>query len=323
MKKQEVLQVKKLNKFFGHFQAVKDLNLNIKKGEIFALLGHNGAGKSTLIKMILGLVYPSGGEIIVEGLRQDGHNLAIKNKIGYLPERMNFYDNLTAWETIVFYAKLKGLPLIRCEEALEQVGLTEFKHQRVGSFSKGMQQRLGLAQATIHNPELLILDEPMTGLDPIGILELKNLIRQWNVEGTTILFSTHNLADAEELGETIGIMNKGEMIAVGSLEELQRRLKLKTKLTVDLGSNYPQLWQRLAAKGIGPLEMEENYLTLYCSKGKKAKLLKILIDEGITISDFYVEEPGLDQIYRSLVEEANNKTEGLGDCIEEGKVLGA
>lgn len=323
MKKDNILQVKKLNKFYGDFQAVKDLDLSIKKGEIFALLGHNGAGKSTLIKMILGLVNPSGGEINVDGIKQDGHNLEIKYKIGYLPERMNFYDNLTAWETIVFYAKLKGLSLSRCEEVLSQVGLSEFKHRRVGSFSKGMQQRLGLAQATIHNPELLILDEPMTGLDPIGILELKNLIRQWNEQGTTVLFSTHNLADAEELGETIGIMNKGEMIAVGSLAQLQGRLRLKTKITIQLASSYPHLWQRLAAKGIGPLEMEQNRLTLYCSKEKKAQLLTTIINEGITVSDFFVDEPGLAQVYRSLVEKANNNMVEMPVSIEKEDVVGA
>ncbi|MEM5817313.1 MAG: ABC transporter ATP-binding protein, partial [Desulfitobacterium hafniense] len=143
------LEVKNAQKFYGQFQAVKDIDLTIEKGEIYALLGHNGAGKSTLIKIILGLVKPSAGIVKIKGLSYDAKNKEIKKRIGYLPERMNFYDNLTAWETLSFYAKLKGVSKERCEEVLEQVGLSDALHRRVGTFSKGMQQRLGLAQAII------------------------------------------------------------------------------------------------------------------------------------------------------------------------------
>lgn len=321
MKKNHILKVEGLNKFFGNFQAVKDLDLKLVEGEIFALLGHNGAGKSTLIKMILGLVNPTKGKISVGGIEQDGRNREIKYKIGYLPERMYFYDNLTAWETIVFYAKLKNLPLSRCKEVLEQVGLTDFKNRRVGAFSKGMQQRLGLAQAIIHKPELLILDEPTTGLDPIGIIELKEMIRKWNNEGATVLFSTHNLADAEELAGNIGIINKAEMIAVGTQQELEKQLKLETKMTIQLASSYPQLWQLLAAKGIGPLEVKANSLVLTCPREDKAKILKPLIEAGITISDIIIEEPSLDEIYRILVERANKKENEKTSKVEDVPVI--
>ncbi|MFA5535695.1 MAG: ABC transporter ATP-binding protein [Bacillota bacterium] len=309
MNKKYILEIEGLNKFFGSFQAVKDLNLKLEEGDIFALLGHNGAGKSTLIKMLLGLVNPSGGKVTIGGIQQDGRNRAIKYKIGYLPERMYFYDNLTAWETIVFYAKLKNLSLARCEEVLKQVGLTEFKGRRVGAFSKGMQQRLGLAQAIIHKPELLILDEPTTGLDPIGIIELKKMIRQWNDSGVTILFSTHNLADAEELADNIGIINKAEMIAIGTQQQLEEQLSLKTKMTIKLACSYPQLWQLLMAKGIGPLEVRMDSILLTCHREEKAKVLKPLMEAGITISDIIIEEPSLDEIYRVLVEKANIKNQ--------------
>ncbi|MEW6622176.1 MAG: ABC transporter ATP-binding protein [Bacillota bacterium] len=305
MKKAYVLEINQLQKRYGKFQAVKDITLKIERGEIFALLGHNGAGKSTLMKMILGLATPSSGNIIIEGLTHQEKNREVKRKIGYLPERMNFYDNLTAWETITFYAKLKGLPLERCSFVLEQVGLTEARHRRVGTFSKGMQQRLGLAQAIIHKPDLLVLDEPTTGLDPKGILELKGMIRQWNQGGATIFFSSHNLGDVEELAHRVAVMNEGEIIAQGTLEELKKALQLQARLTVYLGTVHPNLWQRLAMKGIGPFEVKEDSISTYCPAAKKAKVLEAIMAEGVKIIDFKVEEPGLDLIYQKLIEKVD------------------
>lgn len=300
-----ILEVKKAQKLYGKFQAVKDVDLKIEKGKIYAILGHNGAGKSTLIKMILGLVKPSAGNIEIEGLSYEDKNREIKKKIGYLPERMNFYDNLTAWETIIFYAKLKGVSQKRCDEVLEQVGLSEVKHRRVGAFSKGMQQRLGLAQAIIHKPNLLVLDEPTTGLDPIGILELKEMIKNWNQEGTTILFSSHNLYDVEEVAQLIGIMHQGELVAQGSLQKLQEQLSLPTKLKIRLANSPTDLSQRLTRKKIANFKLEGNTLIVYCSGDRKINVFEVLIKEGINILNFSLEEPSLSIIYQHIMEEIN------------------
>lgn len=297
------LEVKYAQKFYGPFQAVKDINLTVEKGEIYALLGHNGAGKSTLIKMILGLVKASAGMIEIEGLNYDAKNKEIKKRVGYLPERMNFYDNLTAWETISFYAKLKGITRKRCEEVLEQVGLREAEHRRVGTFSKGMQQRLGLAQAIIHKPDLLVLDEPTTGLDPIGILELKAMIRNWNKEGTTILFSSHNLNDVEELAQRIGIMNRGEMIAQGSLAELQDRLGLPTKIKIDLAVIPVDLEEILVGKRIKTFQLEEKTVSIDCPKDKKTQVITAVMDGMLKVLDLRLEEPGLNSIYQNIMAE--------------------
>lgn len=302
MEAMNTLEVKQAQKFYGQFQAVKDIDLTIAKGEIYALLGHNGAGKSTLIKMILGLVKPSAGTIVIEGLNYDAKNKEIKKKVGYLPERMNFYDNLTAWETIGFYAKLKGIMKKRCEEVLEQVGLKEAGHRRVGAFSKGMQQRLGLAQAIIHKPDLLVLDEPTTGLDPIGILELKEMIRNWNEEGTTILFSSHNLNDVEELAQQIGIMNRGEIIAQGSLAELQDRLGLPTKIEIDLAVIPVDLEKILAVKRIETFLVEGRTISIDCPKAKKAQVIAAVMDGVLKVLDLRLAEPGLNSIYQSIME---------------------
>lgn len=302
MKSDYVLEVNGLNKCYGGFTAVKNVCFEVPRGEVFALLGHNGAGKSTVIKMILGLVNPSGGQIVIDGYTYRQKPLETKMKIGYLPERMNFYDNLTAWETLRFYGKLKGLPGVRCEEVLEQVGLKEAKHKRVGTFSKGMQQRLGLAQAIIHRPQLLILDEPTTGLDPSGVWWLKKMIRDWNGEGTTIFFSSHNLGDVQELAHRVAIMCRGEMVVTGTIPQLQSQFDLKARMKIKLADQYSHPWlTQLTAKGLGHMEAEQNQFIIACDIGEKGRLLEKLLAEGIQITDFNVEDPGLDMIYQEVM----------------------
>jgi len=298
-----ILDVKNLEKHYGDFVAVNKLNMSIDQGEIFALLGHNGAGKSTLIKMILGLVNSTSGEILIDGLQYGQKSKDIKNLIGYLPERMNFYDNLSAWETLTFYAKLKRVSPNRCEEALEQVGLSDVKHRRVGAFSKGMQQRLGLAQAIIHRPKLLVLDEPTTGLDPIGILELKEMIRTWNREGTTIFFSSHNLADVQELAENMAIMNKGSVVAEGSLAKLKHDYGLKTRIEVRASQDQIAMIssQQQGVDYMGLFEIQANTISCYCESQEKMTILRTLLNEGVEIEDFSVEEPGLDLVYQQVM----------------------
>lgn len=298
-----ILDIRALEKHYGDFAAVNKLNLTIDQGEVFALLGHNGAGKSTLIKMILGIVNPTCGEIFIDGLAYGKKSKEIKHLIGYLPERMNFYDNLSAWETLTFYAKLKGVSADRCQEVLEQVGLAAVKHRRVGSFSKGMQQRLGLAQAIIHRPKLLVLDEPTTGLDPIGILELKEMIRTWNREGTTIFFSSHNLSDVQELAENIAIMHKGSVVAEGSLAKLKLDYRLKTRIEVKVPGNQIT---KLAGQPEGTdyrglFEIRDNRMICYCESREKMRIFRTLLNEGVEIEDFSVEEPGLDLIYQQVM----------------------
>lgn len=298
-----ILALKALEKHYGDFAAVNKLNLTIDQGEVFALLGHNGAGKSTLIKMILGIVNPTGGEIFIDGLAYGKKSKEIKHLIGYLPERMNFYDNLSAWETLTFYAKLKGVSAARCQEVLEQVGLAAVKHRRVGSFSKGMQQRLGLAQAIMHRPKLLVLDEPTTGLDPIGILELKEMIRTWNREGTTIFFSSHNLSDVQELAENIGIMHKGSMVAEGSLAKLKLEHSLKTRIEINVSGNQitKLAGQQQGIDYKGSFEIRDNRMICYCESREKMRIFRALLNEGVEIEDFSVEEPGLDLIYQQIM----------------------
>ncbi len=204
------------------FDAVRGLSLSLERGEIFGLLGPNGAGKTTTIKMILGLSRPTSGSILVDG--RDPQDPAARRRLGYLPENACFYDHLTAQEYLALVADLCGIapgPAARRGEALlARLGLTEHARKPLRKYSKGMTQRLGLAQALLNEPTLLVLDEPMSGLDPIGRAEVKQLLREERERGVTILMSSHVLAETESICDRIGILNEGRLLEVGSVAGL-------------------------------------------------------------------------------------------------------
>jgi ABC-2 type transport system ATP-binding protein len=206
---------------------LSDVSFSVGFGEIFGFLGHNGAGKTTTMKIILGLVQATAGS--VELLGTSWTNVQVHKRIGYLPESPYFYDYLTAEEFLMFYGGLAGLNkatvIPRIEELLEKVGLSEARTHPLRKFSKGMLQRIGLAQALIHDPELVILDEPMSGLDPVGRKEVRDIILNLRDQGKTVLFSTHIISDVEMICDRVGIIAKGKMLAVGRIEDIVGRQK--------------------------------------------------------------------------------------------------
>jgi ABC-2 type transport system ATP-binding protein len=213
--------------FTGHLNigrkvVVEELDLEVRSGEIFGLLGPNGAGKTTTFKMLLALLRPDRGEVRL--FDRPPSDPAARARVGYLPENPYFYDYLTAEEFLDFYGRLQGIPAAqrrdRVHESLHRVGLEAYAATALRKFSKGMVQRLGLAQAIQHDPELLILDEPMSGLDPIGRREVRDLILSLRAAGRTVLFSSHILQDAELLCDRIAILNKGRLRSVGRLDEM-------------------------------------------------------------------------------------------------------
>jgi len=223
-----MLQLEHVNKFYStglfpkKIPAIQDLSLEINKGEVFAFLGPNGAGKTTTIKLILSIIFPDSGKITIGGISHTDKNS--RRKIGYLPDQPYFYDYLNAREYLTFTAQLYNLPHSdtkrRIPELLNLVGLEGKKELQLRKFSRGMLQRLGLAQALIHDPELLILDEPMTGLDPVGRKKFRDIILSLKEKGKTIFFSSHILSDAEIISDRIGILNKGRLVRQASLSEL-------------------------------------------------------------------------------------------------------
>jgi len=206
----------------GRTVAVEDLTLQVRSGEIFGLLGPNGAGKTTTLKMLVGLLHPDRGQIRLLG--GPPGDPAVRARIGFLPENPYFYDYLTAEEFLDFYARLQGIPHAERREcvrkSLERVGLEERGKTALRKFSKGMVQRLGLAQAIQHDPELVILDEPMSGLDPLGRREVRDLILSLRRAGRTVLFSSHILQDAEMICDRVAILRRGRLIALGELGDL-------------------------------------------------------------------------------------------------------
>jgi ABC-2 type transport system ATP-binding protein len=230
-------------------RALQPLHLTVDDGEIFGFLGPNGAGKTTTLKMLMGLVFPTAGTARILG--KEWTDPEVKAQIGFLPEQPYFYDYLTAHELLEYYGQLSGVPTRdrknRVEEVLQRVGLTDIKGMQLRKFSKGMLQRAGIAQAILHNPKLVFLDEPMSGLDPLGRRDVRDLIQQLQQEGKTVFFSTHILSDAEALCDRVAIINKGELRGVGAVEELTKSVQGKVEL-VWLGTQVPASLKALGAE---------------------------------------------------------------------------
>src|ERR1700747_2220409 len=203
-------------------QALFPLHLSIEDGEIFGFLGPNGAGKTTTLKLLMGLVYPTAGSARILG--REWTDPEVKAQIGFLPEQPYFYDYLTAHELLNYYGQLSGAPAKhrkqRIEEVLQRVGLSDVKGVQLRKFSKGMLQRGGIAQAILHDPKVIFLDEPMSGLDPMGRREVRDLMEQLKHEGKTVFFSTHILSDAEALCDRVAIIHQGELRSVGAVADL-------------------------------------------------------------------------------------------------------
>src|ERR1700723_3307690 len=230
-------------------RALQPLHLTVEDGEIVGFLRPNGAGKTTTLKMLMGLVFPTAGTARILG--REWTDPEVKAQIGFLPEQPYFYDYLTAHELLDYYGQLSGVPgkdrKRRVEEMLQRVGLTEVKGMQLRKFSKGMLQRVGIAQAILHNPKLVFFDEPMSGLDPLGRREVRDLMEQLKQEGKTVFFSTHILSDAEALCDRVAIIHKGELRGVGAIEELTSSVQGKVEV-IWQGSLVPASIKALGAE---------------------------------------------------------------------------
>ena len=230
-------------------RALHPLNLTVEQGEIFGFLGPNGAGKTTTLKLLMGLVFPTSGSARILG--REWTDPDIKAQIGFLPEQPYFYDYLTAHELLNYYGQLSGVPAKhrkkRIEEVLQRVGLTDVKGVQLRKFSKGMLQRAGIAQAILHDPKVIFLDEPMSGLDPMGRREVRDLMEQLKHEGKTVFFSTHILSDAEALCDRVAIIYKGELRGVGAIADLTSTVQGRVEV-VWQGTQVPASIKALGAE---------------------------------------------------------------------------
>jgi len=221
-----MIELTGLTKRYTDLVAVNDLNIIVPKGEIFGFIGPNGAGKTTTINMMGGIIIPTSGSVTICGIRMEEHPEKAKRKIGFIPDRPYLYEKLTAMEFLEFTSDLYGVNendfLARSQEQLEMFSLSEWSNELIESYSHGMKQRLVMAAALLHEPEVIIVDEPMVGLDPVAIKMVKELFKHLAAEGVTIFMSTHTLKVAEDICDRIGVIHKGSLVANGTPEDLRR-----------------------------------------------------------------------------------------------------
>lgn len=298
-----VVECRDLTKQYGSFTAVDHLNLTVRKGEVFGLLGPNGAGKTTTILMILGLTEPTGGSVRVLGLDPARQPLSVKARVGYLPDQVGFYDNLTARENLSYIAKLNGIrePEMsrRINAALDQVGLSQVADRRVKTFSRGMRQRLGVAEVLIKQPQLIIMDEPTLALDPEAVREFLDLIRQLKTSGITMLLSSHLLQQVQAVCDRVGLFHKGRMVLEGTVSELAQRVlggAYRIHLEVEGGDAVAAALRELP----GVLNVSQDGTRFYNVEARsdlRAEVARKVIEVGGRLLGLSVDTPGLDEVY--------------------------
>ena len=298
-----IIEVKNLTKRYNGSKAVDNISFKINQGEIFGFLGPNGAGKTTTIKSILGLVNINAGEIKINGFDIKKHAKEAKKFVGYLPEKVAFYNNLTALQNLNFYAEMKNVPRTECKQLIEEFMLSDSLNKKLGKFSKGMTQRLGMARAILGNPSILILDEPSGGLDPRGVVLVRDKIFELKNRGATIFISSHILSEIQAVCDRVGIINKGVLVAEDTVDELSKKLNLKPKITVTLDKISDEIVEAVRkVKGVDKIEIQEKNIEIICDSKTKAKVIVAVATAGGNIINLYTQEPSLEEVFMRYTE---------------------
>tara|TARA_B110000858_G_scaffold154943_1_gene176875 strand:+ start:444 stop:1340 length:897 start_codon:yes stop_codon:yes gene_type:complete len=281
--KDKILDISNLCKNFGDFTAVNDISLHVNKGDIYGFLGPNGAGKSTTLRMVLGLIKPSNGEILINGENISGSKRKYLNSIGALIEKPDFYKNLSAFDNLKILYKMSRLKNInKIKDVLNEVDLWDKRNQKVGGFSQGMKQRLGIAQTLIHDPSLIILDEPSNGLDPQGQADMRSLILKINKEmGITVIISSHILSEIEKISNRMVVINNGQKIVEGNVEELMQNELLKVSFK---SSDLKLIGSFLTNKKI-QYENKNDCIIAQINQENIPQILKQMVESNISISE--------------------------------------
>jgi Cu-processing system ATP-binding protein len=287
--------IRNLMKRYGDVAAVRDVSFDLEPGEIVALVGHNGAGKTTLLKLMLGLAHPSAGSVRVLGEDPAAGQFAARRKLGFLPETVSFNPALTAREVLVFYTRLKDQPVAKALELLDRVGLGAASMRRIGTYSKGMRQRLGLAQALIGEPSVLLLDEPTSGLDPALRFEFYDLIEARRAAGATVVLSSHALAELGDRAGRIIIMNRGAMVANGSIDQLRRLAHLPAKIRCKVAGDNPDVVSGKLSATVTWRRVNRHMIEIDAAPEHKVALLQLVAD--LPVADVDVVPPSLDELY--------------------------
>jgi Cu-processing system ATP-binding protein len=290
-----------VSKQYGALRAVAALDLELLQGERVALVGHNGAGKSTLIKLMLGVIRPTAGHVEVLGVDPAHRAFAgVRMAMGFLPENVVFPPSMTGAEVMSFYARLKRQPVSRNAALLERVGIAAAARRPVGTSSKGMRQRLGLAQALIGHPRVLLLDEPTTGLDPESRQNFYETVTEFGQKGTTVLLSSHVLAEIEHQVDRVVMLDQGRKVADGTLSDLRRLSGFPTRITIGLPPGV-RLHPGLLAGMAECRDLDEHTVEIRCSEANKLDVLRRLLDASVPLADIELAPPSLDDIYGDIL----------------------
>lgn len=312
-----VIELIGLTKQYGSLKAVDHLDLTIGKGEIYGLLGPNGAGKTTTILMMLGLTEPTAGSVTVCGFNATSNPVAVKRKVGYMPDNMGFYDGMNALDNLVYVARLNGIAenvvLDRAIEMMKMVGLENAMYKKAGTYSRGMKQRLGLAEVLIKQPEIIILDEPTNGIDPSGVKEFLALIRQLSrQQNITVLLSSHHLNQVQQVCDRVGIFVDGKLLANDHIARLSHQVSGEAQvLTISFAN--PQLLtemhkqELLKTTGVTAVQSSANGIEITCVPGLTPGFVRFFVAQGFDITGVQQKEFGLEEIYQRYFE--NNLTE--------------
>ncbi len=291
-----------VKKSFGDVRALRGVDLEVENGEIFGFLGPNGAGKSTTINIILDFVRPDNGTARVLGHDAREESVAIRKRTGVLPEGFDLYERLTAREHLQFAIDSKETDEDP-HSFLERVGLEDAADRKAGGFSTGMRQRLALAMALVGDPDLLILDEPSSGLDPNGARELRNIVEEEADRGATVFFSSHILGQVEAVCDRVGIIREGELVAVDSIGGLRENVAGGATLVVDVDRVPDDAEHRLKSlDGVSEVTVQGTTLRVSCEDDAKMEVVRTLEDAGATVSDFSTEEAPLEDLFAAYTE---------------------
>jgi ABC-2 type transport system ATP-binding protein len=314
---ENVIEISHLTKQYGSKVDVNDLSLSIRKGEVFGLLGPNGAGKTTTILMLLGLTEPTAGTAEICGMNCTRNPLEVKSMVGYLPDNTGFYNDMTGRQNLRFTGKLNGLSGQELEERidilLKRVGMDKAADRKAGTYSKGMRQRLGIADVLMKDPQIIVMDEPTLGIDPEGMRELLELIQRLSVEdGRTVLISSHQLQQIQQVCDRVGIFVEGRLIASGTLPELEEQIRQEGGYLLEvevqpfddrvLGVLYQQ-------QGVTDIRKEGNRLMISSSVDLRGELTRFLGEHNYAILHLHQRGGDLDEIYRRYFEKAGQNDE--------------
>jgi ABC-2 type transport system ATP-binding protein len=310
------VSMQNVTKRFGNFKALSDISLDIREGEIFGYIGPNGAGKTTTIKILVGLISNFQGQVSVGGYQLPQKKEEAHKLLGYLPQNVAFQEWRTINQALKTFGKLSGLTDAQVEEKipkiLELLGLAEVRHKKITHLSGGMNQKVGLAQALLHEPKLLVLDEPMGGLDPYSRYQFKEIIRKLGQKGTTIIFSSHILSDVQDVADRIGIINRGTIKQIATLNDLKARFKTKKTVEVLLATENQNLQGLSKIKDVIGVEQSSPCKVLVNLEANADEtqavfdIAQYIVKLKIRIRGITVVEPSLDQIYLNYVQEGQN-----------------